>query len=225
MSTTAIYEFYFLELKNVIQNTEEVQQISIPPKAPTQVSKLKQRFESIDNPEIKSELKPEPKPMPILELKPEPKPVSKTVPKPEPKPEHSPEPLPKPFLEPISEHKPEPITVTTPKHKPKEKIVEKTKVELPKNEQKSVHEPKEKIDPDIKLHKDASENILPKVHVDSPKSPNVTQIQKSEKSSIPVKNPQKSSKHPITEVVGTEDAKFDPKGKSISTGKPITGWL
>ena len=135
--------------------------------------------------ELKPEPIPKPKPVPRIE----PKPVPKSELKPEPKPEHSPEPLPrKPFLEPISEqHKPESITVTTPKHKPKEKIVEKTNVELPKYEQKS----EEKIDTDIKIQKDASEKVLPKVHVDSPKSPIVTQIQKSEKSSIPIKNQEK----------------------------------
>ena len=46
-------------------------------------------------------------------------------------------------------------------------------------------------------------------------------------------SPQKSAnvstastpKHPVTVVKDIEEAKFDPKGKSISTGKAITGWL
>ena len=39
--------------------------------------------------------------------------------------------------------------------------------------------------------------------------------------------PSKSPKHPVLEVTSEDDfvAKFDPKGKSISTGKPVTGWL
>ena len=31
--------------------------------------------------------------------------------------------------------------------------------------------------------------------------------------------------HPVTEVVEEDDAQFDPKGKSICSGRPITGWL
>ena len=46
-------------------------------------------------------------------------------------------------------------------------------------------------------------------------------------------SPQKSAnvstastpKHPVTVVKDVEEAKFDPKGKSISTGKAITGWI
>ena len=46
-------------------------------------------------------------------------------------------------------------------------------------------------------------------------------------------SPQKSAnvstastpKHPVTVVKDNEEAKFDPKGKSISTGKAITGWI
>ena len=54
-----------------------------------------------------------------------------------------------------------------------------------------------------------------------------TPERKSTASSSKAVTPSKSPKHPVVEVTSEDDfePKFDPKGKSISTGKPVTGWL
>ena len=70
----------------------------------------------------------------------------------------------------------------------------------------------------------------------TPKSPspeNSPAISQQKSLAAATLSPQKSAnvstastpKHPVTVVKDNEEAKFDPKGKSISTGKAITGWI
>ena len=134
------------------------------------------------------------------------------------------------------------ITSPTPSKMPP-KISSKSPLKTPPNTPPSNIQPK--LSP--KVSPKTTPKISPKTTPrEPPKTPKRTPQRKEEtpkvaKSNISSKTPEskltassskavtpsKSPKHPVLEVTSEDDfvAKFDPKGKSISTGKPVTGWL
>ena len=101
--------------------------------------------------------------------------------------------------------------------------------EPPKTPAKSVESPKTPS-------KSPEPPATPKKSLDIPKSPPEKSPSKSVEASgskSPMKSPEikvensgsKSPKRPVKEVAPDEDTRFDPKGKSVSTGKTTTGWL